>query len=283
MTLTTILHPTDFSRSAGQALELAARLAARQGASLHILHGVTLHANDDGTQAAELEKLAESARSIIGATDGAAPVEVTTSERRAVFAFDAIMQATIERQPDLVVMGTHGRGGFSKLLMGSNAEKMLRHAPCSILTVKEGARVPSEGRFRRLLVPVDFSDWAGRALDTARVLRDPDGSDITLLHVVEPVPPMYYAGNVSSRFELDPELRSQLEEHLQTWSGGLERASAMITEGSPPLEIARVADETDIDLIVMSTKGLTGVEHLLVGSVTERVCRFATVPVLTVR
>ncbi len=152
-----------------------------------------------------------------------------------------------------------------------------------MLTVKAGARLPDAGGFRKLLVPVDFSDWAGRALDAARSLRASDDSTVYLLHVVEPVPPMYYAGNVSSRFELDPELRERIESNLKTWSGDMPGCKGLIREGSPALEVARVADEVRADLVVMSTKGLTGVEHLLVGSVTERVCRFATVPVLTVR
>ena len=106
-----------------------------------------------------------------------------------------------------------------------------------MLTVKAGARLPEDGLFRKLLVPVDFSDWAGRALAAARALGASDDSTICLLHVVEPIPPMYYAGNVSSRFELDPDLRERIESNLRTWSGDLPGAKGLISEGSPALDV----------------------------------------------
>jgi nucleotide-binding universal stress UspA family protein len=283
MTLKTILHPTDYSESARQALQLAVRLAVAHDARLEIFHAQTLHADVSSQHDGDLQVYADQARQLAVQTTGGDRLELEASQGRAVFAFDAIMQAANDHRPDLIVMGTHGRSGFSKLLMGSNAEKLLRHAPCCVLTVKAGARVSSDGRFTKLMVPVDFSDWAGRALDAARGLQASDGSTVYLLHVVERVPPMSDAGNAVSRFELNLDQREQIESDLRTWSGDLEGARALITEGSPALEVARVAEATNIDLIVMSTKGLTGVDHLLVGSVTERVCRFAAVPVLTVR
>ena len=283
MTLKTILHPTDFSASASRALKLAARLAASHGATLHIFHAELLHVEAPAEKADALENYAERARRLLGQERRNGLPELKVSHDHSVFAFDAIMQATDEHHPELIVMGTHGRSGFSKLLMGSTAEKVLRHASCNVLTVKAGAAVPENGAFRRLLVPVDFSPWAGRGLDGARALREDADATIYLVHVVEPVPPMYYAGDVSSRFELDPDLRERIERNLRTWAGDLPDSKLVITEGSAALEVARLAEALEVDLIVMSTKGLTGAEHLLVGSVTERVCRFATVPVLTMR
>ena len=70
------------------------------------------------------------------------------------------MQAVEDQHADLVVLGSHGHARFSKLLMGSTAEKILRHAPCDVLTVKAGAPIPDDGHFRRFLIPVDFSDGA---------------------------------------------------------------------------------------------------------------------------
>ena len=277
-----ILHPTDFSESAKSALRLAAGLAATQGATLHIVQVETLHGEDTAREDA-LDTYVATARCLLDKTHANGQVELKASTLRSVLAFEGIMQATTDHRPDLIVMGTHGRTGFSKLLMGNTAEKVLRHAPCHVLTVKAGTAIPEDGVFRKLLVPVDFSPCASRGLDGARAARSGDDSVIHLVHVVEPIPPMYYAGHISSRFELDLDLRDRIEDSIRTWSGDIPASKVVITEGSPAREIVQLAELLRVDLIVMSTKGLSGAEHLLVGSVTERVCRFASVPVLTMR
>ena len=131
-------------------------------------------------------------------------------------------------------------------------------------------------------MPMDFSDWSRRALQAARTFASQGEASLRLLHVVEPTPPMYYAGNID-RFELDTDLRRRVDAYLRQWSGDIPGAQISVTEGSAAMEIARAAENTGVDLVVMSTRGLTGLNHVLVGSVTERVCRFATVPVLTVK
>lgn len=282
MTLSTILHPTDFSDSAASALRVAAALAVRYGGRLLIFHAATLHEGEDSDSEKALDRYVETARSLIAPEGRGEPVELAVIHDRSISAFDGIMRAAADNAPDLIVMGTHGRTGFRRLLMGSTAEKVLRHGGCSVLTVRAEARVSAKAAFAKLLVPVDFSDGAGRALAMARDLRA-DDSAIYLLHVVEPVPPMYYAGDITSRFDLDGELRARIEGNLRDWSGDLPGAKQLIAEGNPAVETVRVADDIEADLIVISTRGLTGIDRLLVGSVTERVCRMATVPVLAVR
>ena len=204
-----------------------------------------------------LDRYVATARFLLDKKHANGRVKLTVSTRRSVLPFDGIMQAASDHSPDLIVMGTHGRTGFSKLLMGSTAEKVLRHAPSHVATVKAGAAIPEDGTFNTLLVPVDFSPCAGRGLDGARALRSDDDSAIYLVHVVEPVPPMYYAGGVSSRFELDPDLSGHIERSVRTWSGDIPGSKIVITEGNPALEVVRLATDLGVNLIVMSTKGLT--------------------------
>ncbi len=282
MTLTSILHPTDFSDSAANALGAAAGLALRFGAGLRLVYTDTLHGGASSEDTAALEQYVERARALVAGGTQEAAVELTVTRQRAVSAFDGIMRAATDHTPDLIVMGTHGRTGISKLLMGSTAEKVLRHASCNVMTVRADARVAHGAAFRKILVPVDFSDGAGKALAVARDLRT-DDTVLCLLHVVEPVPPMYYAGDVTSRFELDGELRARIDTTLRDWSGDLQQAQPMIAEGNAAVETARVAHDIEADLVVISTRGLTGIDRLLVGSVTQRVCQIATVPVLAVR
>ena len=281
MQLNTILHPTDFSESASRALRIAAQLARAHNATLHIFHARTLHGEHLDPKPGALDEYTATARGLLAEAPQAPSLEVV--EGRAVLPFDAIMQAARDVEPDLIVMGTHGHSRFSTLLMGSTAEKVLRHAPCHVLTVKSGATRPVDGAFGNILVPVDFSQWARRGLDGARAIAADSDATINLVHVIEPAPPMYLAGNVSSYFELDPDLKERIETNMRTWSGDMPNSKVMITEGNPALEVARMAESVGADLIVMSTKGLTGVQHVLVGSVTERVCRFSSVPVLVMR
>jgi nucleotide-binding universal stress UspA family protein len=108
-------------------------------------------------------------------------------------------------------------------------------------------------------------------------------SQLHLLHVVEPIPAPYYAGTLASRFELNGPVRENIEQSLREWSGDIEGARWSVAEGSAPGEIARVARNIGADLVVMGTRGLTGLEHVLIGSVTERVCRLSETPGLVVR
>ena len=284
MQLNVILHPTDFSESASHALRLAVHVATSHEARLLIFHATTLHGEHLDAEPGRLDTYTQTARELMeNDLPGSASRVVAVSEGRTVLPFDAIMEATTGHKPDLIVIGTHGHSRFSRLLMGSTAEKVLRHAPCSVLTVRAGTPIPTDGQFRKILVPVDFSEAAGCALDGARAIRSDDESTLYLVHVIDPAPPMYLAGNVSSYFELDPDLRDRIETNLRTWSGDIPESKIVIAEGNPALEVARLSEELGVDLIVMSTKGLTGAEHLLVGSVTERVGRFAPVPVLAMR
>lgn len=283
MRLRTILHSTDLSDAASRALELAVRLAVLHDATLQIFHAVLLHAEGPARTERLLRNYVKAAHEHAKrwTRDGHA-LTVDASCERSVFAFDAIIDKVGQLQPDLIVMGTHGRSTFRRFLIGSNAEKILRHAPCHVLTVKADARIGCDTGFSRVLVPVDFSDFSRRALVAARAVVSESGGAVTLLHVVEPISTLYYAGNVTSRAQLDPDLPKRVETNLREWAGG-GASDVIVAEGPTALQITQTSDEIGADLIAIGTRGLTGLEHLLVGSVTERVCRFANVPVLTVK
>ena len=281
MRIDTILHPTDFSHGARRALAEAVRLAVSHDATLHVFHGVLLHAEDPAVEQHQLDAWVAEARRL-GSEFGGAPLSVAASSARGVSAFDAIMDEIARRQPDLLVVGTHGRSGVARFLMGSEAEKLLRHAPCHVLTVRANARGSATDPVRRVLVPVDFSDTARHAFDAARSLAAETDASVTVLYVVEPLPAIYYAADISSRFELDGELQGRVQASLRDWAG-VEVDRWVVAEGPPAQEILRVADDEQADLIVMGTRGRTGLDHVLVGSVTEKVCRFARTPVLVIR
>ncbi len=141
--------------------------------------------------------------------------------------------------------------------------------------------------FRRILVPHDFSDHATAALRTAARLA-PSGGRLLVLHVVVPftpiadIPPAGLASYVSPDVLVDG-ARKQLDRAVAKALGGRRaaRVDARVELGDP---YQRILDASrGVDLIVMSTAGRTGLAHLLIGSVTEKIVRHSLVPVLTLR
>lgn len=168
---TRILVPTDFSRSSGAALAHARRLAAPTGATLHVLHVAdnvflrTVLADPRNYEATALWQLREQ----FPGGDAGATLVVERSEAPA----DEIARYARIHNIDLIVMGTHGRGCMANLLLGSVAEKVVRTAPCPVLTVRE-APVGSEPKDLRILVATDFSASSDAALGYAKRLAARD-------------------------------------------------------------------------------------------------------------
>jgi nucleotide-binding universal stress UspA family protein len=136
LALRTVLHPTDFSERAGCALAMAAALARDYGARLLLLHVVPAPRFHGEVVARRQEDFYEHTREQLRRlqpADARLQVEYQIEEGDAV---DEILRAAEESACDLIVLGTHGRTGLGRLLLGSVAEQVLRRAPCPVLTVK---------------------------------------------------------------------------------------------------------------------------------------------------
>jgi nucleotide-binding universal stress UspA family protein len=187
-----------------------------------------------------------------------------------------------QREPGLglIVIGTHGRTGLSRVLMGSVAELVVRHAPCPVLTIRP-ANEPTP--YRHVLCPVDLSRPAREAMNLAADLVKPGGAGITLLHVLEL--PTSYAGELPV-----PELHRDLDARsallLDRWTDELKaKVNVPVTLlnriGRPGAQIlAALEQDRTIELVVMGSHGHTGIERMLLGSVAEKVVRHARCPVL---
>jgi len=180
---------------------------------------------------------------------------------------------------DVCVIGTHGRTGIARVLLGSVAEKVTRHAPCSVLVVHPGT---TPKPFHHALVATDFSDCAAQALDLATTLIEPTGS-ITLLHVIEI--PVVYAGELPIA-DFAPDLDKSASGALDRELARAQTATTVSIErrtriGYPGAQIlAAVEEDSTIDLVVMGSHGRTGLKRVLLGSVAEKVVRHARRPVL---
>jgi nucleotide-binding universal stress UspA family protein len=275
-----ILYPTDGSPCAEHAFGHASRLAALFGAELHAFHLRLLDVEAIPEWGAFEPPMTEEEL-----TPGVLPEDVPV--HRVIWTGDAVAEGILayveEAGIDLVVLGTHGRSGLGRLLMGSVAEEVVRQAGCPVLAVPQRAAAEA---VERVLAPVDFSDHARRALAYARELAALHGAALDVLHVVhEPVVPAAFGPEVGALplpGMLGPS-REELEAFVAGVSGPEVPVELHSATGGAAAEIVRFAEGHGSGLIVLSTHGLTGLDRFLLGSVTEKVVRRAPCPVFTVR
>jgi universal stress protein A len=145
--------------------------------------------------------------------------------------------------------------------------------------------VPSYLQLKQILVPVDFSAFSEKALKYAARFAEQFGSTVTVVHVIQPVVyPADFGYPPTVVDTLDESVRRQIEERLKLLASRSSLpARTLIRVGQPYLEITAAAKELDVDLIIITTHGHTGLKHVLLGSTAERVVRHAPCPVLTLR
>ena len=276
ITLHRILVPHDLSEPAKAALNCGATLARRFGARCDVLH-VTPGAaigqaspQRDGTLETAVRQQLESS----GFGEWIDP----EFEYRHGSPQDAIIRYAKTRNIDLIVMGTHGRGAFAHAVLGSVAEKVIRNAPCPVLTVHSQHR---NLLGRNILVPTDFEAASESALIYARTLCRVFGARLHLLHAMEN---LFMRATIADPHDLAAGLQQRLHDRLTDDDRrALHGTATLEVSDNPAQAIVDYANNTNIDLIVMGTHGRPAMDQLLMGSVAERVVRTSPCPVLTVR
>ncbi|MDQ2052421.1 ferredoxin Fer [Natronolimnohabitans sp. A-GB9] len=272
----TILVPTDGSDVAERAGEYGLELADRFDATLHAIYvtedgGLIGGDGNDGQQA--VEDLAERAAE--------RDVDATTSVRDPDDAVHGeILAYADEHDVDLIAMGTHGRSGLDRFLLGSVAQQTLRESSIPVATVHDETALDRE--FDRLLVPVDESHSAATALAHAIDLATETDSRLHLVHVSDEAPledeTVTYDVSDSDGETVGVAPVDDAIERVR--DSDLESVDVSVPSGRVDQQILAVAAEHDVDGIVMGTHGETGLRRYLLGSTTERVVRFADVPVV---
>jgi hypothetical protein len=173
---------------------------------------------------------------------------------------------------------TTRRTSAAKLIVADSAGHRKASAPAAALA-------PLQFKIQRILVPVDFSDHAQKALRYALGFAAQFGAEITLVHIVEQ---MVYPGDWMypplAATDFAAEKREQVVEKLRDLTRGMDiKASHVVRLGRAWQEVAEIAKEKKSDLIILATHGYTGLKHVLLGSVAEKIVRHAPCPVLTVR
>lgn len=280
-----ILVPTDGSDVAASAARTAVAVAAQFDAEVHAVHVVESEPYPGFDGATDgFARHGEAAARTVPEQANEAGVEATTAVLEDVESVPrAILSYARDHEVDLVVMGTRGRSGLDRFLLGSVTELTLRESPVPVLTVRETTTV--DPPLDAILLPFDGSDGARHALDHAIGLAQATGAT---LHAVNVVDHATMAGGDLDTTAVFDTLQGSGERALdavveRATGAGVDTAEPAVRVGSPFREILGYADEHDVDCIVMGTQGRSGLDRLLLGSVAERVIRRAEVPVVATR
>jgi nucleotide-binding universal stress UspA family protein len=288
------LVAADFSNRSRDAFRVAVSLAEEARTRLHVLHvvehapvveqavalgegGAVIPLPAAGT--AHHDALKERLRE---AYVPGRPVDIEYLVRDGAAA-EQILAAAAELGADLIVVGSHGRTGLSRVLAGSVSEAVLRRATCPVLALHAAPeRPPASDEPRVILHPTDFSDRSADAFRVARALARDHGARLFLFYAV----PVEYPVEGGLYIPADPRTYLEPLAALKEQADGPDMKHPVETrcvKGNPADEIVRLAEEIGSDLIVMGTHGRTGLSRLLMGSVAEAVLRRAACPTLIVK
>lgn len=286
VTLKNVLYATDFSSAAENALKYAGALAKSFGAKLYGLH-VQEPANyalppelwHSAEQARE-EQMKELRDTMVRAFPGVSS-ETILGEGGL---WPALALAAEKYNIDLIVVGTRGRTGLGKLVLGSQAEEILRRADIPVLTVGPGVHPETwpSGKFASILLATDFGPASQAAMRYALSFAEENQAKLTLTHIVD----LHKVGNIVNRQELiekcEAKLREMVPEEAKAWC----TPRFEVQLGEPVEKIFEVAERAEADLIVLGIHKAEGVPgaatHLPIATVHKLLTHAAT-PVLTVR
>lgn len=280
-----MLVPTDFSEFSLKAFEAAASLSHLLGGTVTPFHaylpvsemdsfyysgvGLSGHVDYEKVEASIKERLQEVAGRLIAGK--------TLKPGRVGIGNPAYAITETGKEYDLIVMTTHGRTGFSRLLLGSISEKVLRMSHTPVLLVGHDLPlVPIE----RILLTTDLSTYSTHAFRYAAEIAALTGAGIDLLHVVVTDEYESESALYDDMRKLEEDLknliRTQFSETLNV------RPIVMATDGSVHSAIVKCQDNERYNLLVMATVGRTGLEYLMMGSTASHVARHVKTSMLSI-
>jgi len=282
----TLLVPLDATPFAEQALPYALSIARHLDASLDLVHVHVLYALSDPacgrfaySPQLDREKKQEEQLYLEGTAKwlgAVTPVRMSTAVLKGLDT-ESILQRIADCKADLIVMTTHGRGPLGRFFLGGVADEVIRHSTVPVLLIHPREPAPHlvpEPFLDHVLVPLDGSPLAERALEPALALIRSRAGQCTLLRVVErsseegeQIAAQKYLDGIASR------LRAE----------GVSVQPLVVSAQSPSAVILEQARNRHCDFIALATHGRSGVRRLLLGSVADKVVRGASTPVLVYR
>ncbi|MGB7623955.1 MAG: universal stress protein [Terriglobia bacterium] len=279
--LKTILCPVDFSDLSALALKYAADFRKCSGGDLLILFANPFLPPPQ-LSGSQIDQLAEAWKESKRSTEEylASFVEKQMGESKTGIELivvesapvNAIVETAESRSVDLIVMGTHGQGGETRMLLGSVAERVLRESGCPVLTVrlKKGEVKPSAS-IRNILVPINFSVVSRMALVSAARIAECFGATVSVLRAIEPIEEPCDETDEMTKLHawVPPEVRKKCE------------IQEVVIKGEGAERIVSYAEDEKIDLIVLGAQHRKFFDSTIVGTTTLRVVRHAPCPVFT--
>lgn len=310
--LRTIMTPLDGSRLSEEALRVSLMLARATGAVVHPTHVFVpvrarstltgLGASDARTER-ELEQAAREYLNDVTtrtAAEPGAPVSIEPEFARAQavsspFGETAAVVAALRRvaarvRPDVIVMSTHGRGGFSRAWLGSVADALVRQMETPLLLVRSPAEAgPAARPIRNVLLPLDGSERGEHVIPLATSIARALEARVTLFQVLVPQRGIARPAPVTRIDQEDLDRRRTVaERYMAELCDRIATSVQMVdtrivVDENPARAILQWIAEHDIDLVSMTTRALGGARRLMLGSVADKVVRGSPVPVLIVR
>lgn len=297
-----ILVPLDFSRPSLKALEYAVPLAERFGAKLHLVHAFdydypmsTLSAMPLAIPDAEITRRIKRRLKDVAKKHkiALAPENCHVVKGRA---YDAVCQLARKLGSGLIVTTTRGHTGLRHVFLGSTAERIVQHAACGVLVVREherefvretGGAAKSKGtiRLKKILVPLDFSDCSMVGLKSAVRFAQVWGAQLVTFNCV-PLQTFISYGEYGGRDSTalidyaQKAAREQMDEIVSSLKSQDIVIEGVVELGAPAQAICDYARTHEVELIITATHGSTGLTHVLLGSTAEHVVRHAHCPVI---
>jgi nucleotide-binding universal stress UspA family protein len=299
-----ILCPVDFSDASQRCIAHAAALARWRQARLTVLHvespltqrlphGQPEEWTDARAHQSDHERVRREMETLFAAVgEPADDVDLIVDLGQPV---PHILSRSAALRADLIVLGTHGLGGFRHLVLGSVAEKVLRRAPCDVLVVPPHGASAARLPYTSIVCGVDFSPSSARALDAACELAVHSGADLTVVHVIgwpwdesaspdfAAMPPEQAAALAEFRRYLETTAATRLRDLLGASAAQPAQCAAVVRHGRSHTELLGVSRDREADLIVLGGQGRSAITLATFGSTASQVAREAACPVWIAR
>ncbi len=277
-----ILVPLDGSELADRILVQVRRLLAREDAEVLLLTVLPEPSADESerARAARLEEVSsslEAKRRRLEESGARARYDLMTGDPAS-----HILSFAEAWGPSLIAMSTHGRTGLERWARGSTAERVLRRSHFPLLLANPKGLEKGEGRFRRILIPLDGTDSSARILPLAEEMAIRYESEVVLLHAASSA----YAYAEYPTLDVRPtaqELKEMMDPYRKRLESAHIRTTISIQYDDPAAAILHAAAADEVDLVAMTTHGRTGLTRWVFGSVAEKVLRRCPCPVLVSR
>ncbi|WP_430466433.1 universal stress protein [Winogradskyella ouciana] len=271
-----IIVPIDFSEHSEYALETAASIAKKFNSEVYVLHMlqlsnaiITASANSLNEEAVFYLKLAEQKMETFLDRPYLKNVNVIPVVKH-FMVFKEINELVKAHDADLIIMGSHGVSGAKEVFIGSNAEKVVRHAEIPVLIVKHN---PILVEFDTIIFASDFSQDSVESYIKAKSIFNKLDAKVQLVYVNTP----------NSGFKSSVEIDQLISKFLKIAEGNLDmfKDVAVVSDYSVEQGILSYANRAGADLIAVATHGRKGLAHFFEGSISEDVTNHSTLPVMT--